>query len=62
MLLRAVTLPLAYGGALDDTSALLGCTYERATGRYVAINVPPHADTYAVYQVLKRAKGRVNGS
>ena len=26
----------------------LGCTYERATRRYVAIDVLPHADIYAV--------------
>src|SRR5579863_5044070 len=28
----------------------LGCTYERATRRFVAIDVPPHADIYAVYE------------
>ena len=34
----------------------LGCTYERATRRYVAIDVPPHADIYAVYQVLEEGE------
>jgi len=31
----------------------LGCTYERATQRLVAIDVPPHADVYAVYETLE---------
>lgn len=31
----------------------LGCTYERATRRLVAIDVPPHADVYAVYEALE---------
>jgi hypothetical protein len=31
----------------------LGCTYERATRRYVAIDVPPAADIYAVYKALE---------
>lgn len=31
----------------------LGCTYERATRRCVAVDVPPHADVYAVYGVLE---------
>lgn len=34
----------------------LGCTYERATRRYVAIDVPPCADIYAVYQVLEEGE------
>jgi len=34
----------------------LRCTYERATRRYVAIDVPPHADIYAVYQVLEEGE------
>jgi hypothetical protein len=37
----------------------LGCTYERATRRLVAIDVPPQADVYAVYDVLER--GEKNG-
>jgi len=31
----------------------LGCTYERATRRFVAIDVPPAADIHAVYQMLE---------
>lgn len=34
----------------------LGCTYERATRRLVAIDVPPQADVYAVYRVLERGE------
>lgn len=33
--------------------AILGCTYERATRRLVAIDVPPVADVYKVYDVLE---------
>ena len=31
----------------------LGCTYERANRRLVAIDVPPRSDVYAVYAVLE---------
>lgn len=31
----------------------LGCTYERATKRLLAIEVPPTADIYAVYKLLE---------
>ena len=31
----------------------LGCTYERATRRLIAVDVPPHADVYAVYEALE---------
>jgi hypothetical protein len=31
----------------------LGCTYERATRRFVAVDVPPHSDIYAVYRALE---------
>ena len=34
----------------------LGCTYERATRRLVAIDVPPQADVYAVYDALARGE------
>ena len=34
----------------------LGCTYERATLRFVAVDVPPHADIYAVYQALEEGE------
>ncbi len=34
----------------------LGCTYERATRRFVAIDVPPHADIYAVYDALEEGE------
>ena len=34
----------------------LGCTYERATRRYVAIDVPPPADIYAVYKALEEGE------
>jgi Domain of unknown function (DUF4265) len=40
---------------LKDWVALheLGCTYERATRRLIAIDVPPNADVYAVYEALE---------
>ena len=43
---------------LKDWAALseLGCTYERATRRFVAIDVPPHADIYAVYRALEEGE------
>ena len=31
----------------------LGCTYERANRRLIAIDVPPRTDVYAVYRVLE---------
>jgi hypothetical protein len=34
----------------------LGCTYERANRRLVAIDVPPLADVYAVYAVLENGE------
>jgi hypothetical protein len=34
----------------------LGCTYERATRRFVAIDVPPYADIYAVYRALEEGE------
>jgi hypothetical protein len=34
----------------------LGCTYERATRRLVAIDVPAHADVYAVYEALENGE------
>lgn len=34
----------------------LGCTYERATQRYIAIDVPPPADIYAVYNALEEGE------
>lgn len=34
----------------------LGCTYERATRRYVAIDVPPPADICAVYKALEEGE------
>jgi hypothetical protein len=40
---------------LQDWTPLkeLGCTYERATRRFVAIDVPPAADIHAVYKALE---------
>jgi Domain of unknown function (DUF4265) len=34
----------------------LGGTYERAARRFVAIDVPPHADIYAVYEALEEGE------
>ena len=34
----------------------LGCTYERANTRVIAVDVPPAADVYAVYAVLERGE------
>jgi hypothetical protein len=34
----------------------LGCTYERATRRFIAIDVPPHSDIYAVYHALEHGE------
>jgi Domain of unknown function (DUF4265) len=31
----------------------LGCTYERANTRLIAIDVPPETDVYAVYEVSR---------
>ena len=38
----------------------LDCTYERATRRYVAIDVPPHADIYAVIPSPRRGRKDVS--
>jgi Domain of unknown function (DUF4265) len=40
---------------LQDWTPLreLGCTYKRASRRFVAIDVPPPADIYAVYKALE---------
>ncbi|MBI3805078.1 MAG: DUF4265 domain-containing protein [Nitrospirae bacterium] len=37
----------------------LGCTYEGATSRLLAIDVPPAADVYKVYNLLE--KGQADG-
>jgi Domain of unknown function (DUF4265) len=38
----------------------LGCTYERASRRLIAIDLPLHADVYAVYEALELGeKGRL---
>jgi hypothetical protein len=37
----------------------LGCTYEGATKRLLAVDVPPHADIYEVYKCLE--KGEAEG-
>jgi Domain of unknown function (DUF4265) len=34
----------------------LGCSYERASQRLIAVDVPPHANVYAVYDVLQNAE------
>ncbi len=34
----------------------LGCTYERANRRLIAIDVPPRTDVYAVYRVLEEGE------
>ena len=34
----------------------LGCSYERATQRLIAVDVPPHANVYGVYDVLQNGK------
>jgi hypothetical protein len=39
-----------------DRLAALGCTYERATGHLVAVDVPPHADIQKVYVLLQQAE------
>jgi hypothetical protein len=36
-----------------DPLQVLGCTYERATKRLLAIDVPPNADIYVVYELLE---------
>ncbi len=43
-------------GALWEPLRQLGCTYERANNRLIAIDVPPDADVYAVYMTLERAE------
>jgi len=34
----------------------MGCTYERATERLFAMDVPPHADIYKIYDALKEGE------
>ena len=34
----------------------LGCTYERATSRLVAVDVPPQTDIYAAYDALENGE------
>lgn len=34
----------------------LGCTYERATDRVIAVDVPPEADMFAVYGLLQEGE------
>jgi hypothetical protein len=41
---------------LWEPLADLGCTYERANTRLIAIDVPPQADVYAVYAALERGE------
>jgi len=36
--------------------AALGCTYERANGRLIGIDVPPASDVYEVYSLLERGE------
>lgn len=36
-----------------DKLQSLGCTYERATDRLIAIDVPPETDIYEAYAVLE---------
>lgn len=34
----------------------LGCSYERATNRLIAVDVPPNADIFAVHRVLQEGE------
>jgi hypothetical protein len=34
----------------------LGCTYEGANGELLAVDVPPHADIHAVFELLKKGE------
>jgi hypothetical protein len=43
-------------GPLWKPLADLGCTYERANTRLIAVDVPPDANVYAVYAVLERGE------
>jgi hypothetical protein len=36
----------------------LGCSYERATRRFIAVDVPPQSDIHAVYQALENGEER----
>ena len=40
----------------------LGCTFERANTRVIGIDVPPHADVYAVYAILEQGEQAKNWS
>lgn len=42
--------------ALWQQLASLGCTYESAPPRFLAIDVPPQTDVYAVYRILARVQ------
>ena len=47
--------PIAPGNESDamlQSLAGLGCDFERATGKYVAVNIPPRADLRAVVDYL----------
>jgi hypothetical protein len=35
---------------------VLGCTYEQASPHLLSVDVPPHADIYAVYALLERGE------
>lgn len=43
-------------GERRGQAAELGCRYERATARFLAVDVPPSADIQEVYAVLERGQ------
>jgi hypothetical protein len=42
--------------ALWDRIAMLGCSFEHASHRLVAIDVPPDSDAAAVHELLERGR------
>ncbi len=40
-----------------DALRTLGCTYERGTDYLIAVDVPPEADIYRVYEALEKGVG-----
>jgi uncharacterized protein DUF4265 len=46
---------MAFRTAWERLQAL-GCTYEQASSHLLLVDVPPHADIYAVYVLLEEGE------
>lgn len=56
MLIEGLTIDAADFGAAWRDLETLGCTFEHASGRLLAVDVPPSTDADAVYSVLERGE------